>query len=315
MHCKFCDKCVANFDHHCHWLNTCVGKNNYEYFFRTVATTLGLVSLHGGVLAGLVISFFVQYSSQHKSGAEFNENSTLERSNDWFSADAGTAVAIVNTLFLVIDVACISLLGQLFLFHIKLRREKISTYAYIVRDGQRKREASQEKMQMGRQRIAAIRDAKREGKPIRRYFLTAAGCPLVGEYICKPCDPLRLDKKKNKEQSKNGQDDENSQQNDDKKVVPFQRDGQINIVELGECPPACGHENKRIASDDQFDNENDPSPKENEGVKNEISSGVNALQAAMEHRKESLQDVTSADKKGIEFVSISSHNDVKAEVR
>ena len=29
-HCRICDKCVNGFDHHCKWLNTCVGKRNYK---------------------------------------------------------------------------------------------------------------------------------------------------------------------------------------------------------------------------------------------------------------------------------------------
>jgi polyferredoxin len=41
-HCGRCNKCVAAFDHHCLYLNTCIGRRNYRTFVAlTTAATLG----------------------------------------------------------------------------------------------------------------------------------------------------------------------------------------------------------------------------------------------------------------------------------
>ena len=31
-HCRRCNRCAKNFDHHCIWLNNCIGYNNYTSF-------------------------------------------------------------------------------------------------------------------------------------------------------------------------------------------------------------------------------------------------------------------------------------------
>ena len=31
-HCTQCDKCIERFDHHCPWLNTCIGLHNHNLY-------------------------------------------------------------------------------------------------------------------------------------------------------------------------------------------------------------------------------------------------------------------------------------------
>jgi hypothetical protein len=35
-HCRRCQRCTLGFDHHCIWLNNCIGYNNYRYFVVTI---------------------------------------------------------------------------------------------------------------------------------------------------------------------------------------------------------------------------------------------------------------------------------------
>jgi hypothetical protein len=42
-HCSYCGKCVEVYDHHCVWLNTCVGRKNHRRFYAYIAAQLLLV--------------------------------------------------------------------------------------------------------------------------------------------------------------------------------------------------------------------------------------------------------------------------------
>jgi hypothetical protein len=39
-HCNICNRCVERFDHHCPWINNCVGTKNHGFFYIYVLSTL-----------------------------------------------------------------------------------------------------------------------------------------------------------------------------------------------------------------------------------------------------------------------------------
>ncbi|CAD8067198.1 unnamed protein product [Paramecium sonneborni] len=106
-HCKVCERCVQDFDHHCKWLNNCVGKKNYEEFFRLLV----FVSLFGVTfIIFAVFSYFFE----------------TPQIMIWIWIN----VTLVSLFFL--------LNFNLMIFHFWLKFKGITTYKWIMQNRQKR---------------------------------------------------------------------------------------------------------------------------------------------------------------------------------
>lgn len=172
MHCKYCDKCVENFDHHCMWLNTCIGSSNYKYFIRTVFFALSFVTIHVASILVHISLYFVEHATIRRLSRDW-----------WFGAGANIVLVGINIGFLVFTSCTAFMLLQLYIFHLGLMREKITTYGFIVRDSGRKREKALMSTRVRQRRVDELEKTGNKAEAV---------CLKAGGYRCfKKCDPVR----------------------------------------------------------------------------------------------------------------------------
>ena len=65
-HCGVCGACVHRFDHHCIWINQCVGYGNHRYFLLFLATNAAFTAYASFVLASMLrYALFHSPTSRH----------------------------------------------------------------------------------------------------------------------------------------------------------------------------------------------------------------------------------------------------------
>ncbi|KAK9356710.1 DHHC palmitoyltransferase-domain-containing protein [Lipomyces doorenjongii] len=117
-HCSVCKHCIARMDHHCAWINNCVGYNNYRFFLGFIVSNL-IVLTYGSYLTSSVLykEYMRQYfpegydSAPKYFWADYRKWIILIHSQNWTAA--------VSSLFMIATLVCplvIAFLAQHIIF-------------------------------------------------------------------------------------------------------------------------------------------------------------------------------------------------------
>ena len=118
-HCGACNRCVNEFDHHCRWLNNCVGKANYRLFFRLIIVVFFITLLHN--LTNIAVIYNLNAETEP----------TVKANEDTYKSFLVVEFTIFIAIACFFNLCALLFLGHLTLFHIMLQRRGMTTYEYI----------------------------------------------------------------------------------------------------------------------------------------------------------------------------------------
>lgn len=119
-HCRACNKCVPVFDHHCMWLNNCIGERNYYDFLGCIYS----VAVMTGISLVVCVYVFIDQLDDPKSSP--------------IGLPSGVSLALLCAL-VVVNFPLFVLDMQLVILHAFLAHQQLTTYEYIM--GKREMEA------------------------------------------------------------------------------------------------------------------------------------------------------------------------------
>ncbi|ETV70407.1 hypothetical protein H257_14084 [Aphanomyces astaci] len=117
-YCTVCNKNSPGLDHHCTWLNTCIGDNNYEPFFILIVSGTVLTSYQAVVGILMASTWHADIAALHSPTGNT-------------SGGALAALWIHNAVCIILAIAY----GALTSFHVYLLVLRMGTYDYILKHG------------------------------------------------------------------------------------------------------------------------------------------------------------------------------------